>query len=183
MKKISKLGLVFSMVLVLMISLSGCQFGKKNVNRTPINKGNLEGYTEYVHSSGVKFSYPSEWKSLGSSSTQPVFGDTTTGTSVNYLSESVAKTVGLDIYMTAAISNVKKQMDVDGDVEEEAVTLNGKEATIIKYTVTQAGSKVIIKQACFLQDGAAHILTVACLESNYDDQAEIMDNIISSFTK
>ena len=183
MKKVSKIGVVICMISVLVMALTGCEFGMKKEQRTEINKNNVEGYTEYVHSSGVKFSYPSEWQNLSSSDSQPVFGDTSTGTSVNYLSETVAKTYNIDTYMTAAIANVKKEMEVVGDVEEQKVKLNGKDASIIKYTVTQSETNVVIKQACFLQDNAAHILTVASLENNYEEQAETMDNIISSFTK
>ena len=183
MKKVSKIGVVISMISVLVMALTGCEFGMKKEQRTEINKNNVEGYTEYVHSSGVKFSYPSEWQNLSSSDSKPVFGDTSTGTSVNYLSETVAKTYNIDTYMTAAIANVKKEMEVVGDVEEQKVKLNGKDASIIKYTVTQSETNVVIKQACFLQDNAAHILTVASLENNYEEQAGTMDNIISSFTK
>ena len=190
MKKVSKIGVVICMISVLVMALTGCEFGMKKEQRTEINKDSilddsmsLEGYTEYVHSSGVKFSYPSEWQNLSSSDSKPVFGDTSTGTSVNYLSETVAKTYNIDTYMTAAIANVKKKMEVVGDVEEQKVKLNGKDASIIKYTVTQSETNVVIKQACFLQDNAAHILTVASLENNYEEQAETMDNIISSFTK
>ena len=183
MKKVSKIGVVICMISVLVMALTGCEFGMKKEQRTEINKNNVEGYTEYVHSSGVKFSYPSEWQNLSSSDSKPVFGDTSTGTSVNYLSETVAKTYNIDTYMTAAIANVKNKMEVVGDVEEQKVKLNGKDASIIKYTVTQSETNVVIKQACFLQDNAAHILTVASLENNYEEQAETMDNIISSFTK
>lgn len=183
MKNTKKIGAIICMMVVLTLALTGCEFGNKKVERTEINKNDLEGYTEYVHSSGVKFSYPSEWKSLSASDTQPMFGDTSTGTSVNYLSETVAKTYVIDTYITAAIENVKEKMTVVGDVEEEKVKLNGKDASIIRYTVTQSGSNVVIKQACFLDDGQAHILTVASIEDNYDEQAETLDNIISSFTK
>ena len=169
-------------MVMLALALTGCEFGNKKVERTEVNKKELEGYTEYVHSSGIKFSYPSEWQDLGTTD-KPVFGDTSTGTSVNYLSETVAKTYSLDTYMTAAIANVKSEMEVIGDVEEQDVVLNGKEASIIKYIVTQSGTNVVIKQACFLDNGTVHILTVASIESNYDEQAEIMDNVISSFTK
>jgi hypothetical protein len=182
MKKINKIVTLICMMVVLALTLTGCKFGKIDSKETEINKSNLEGYTEYVHSSGIKFSYPTEWKNLGTT-TKPVFGDTSTGTSVNYLSESVPKAYNFTAYMTASIANVKKEMEIVGDVEEQDVKLNGKEAAIIKYTVTQSGSNVVIKQACFLDDGNAHILTVATLESNYDEQAETMDNIISSFMK
>lgn len=183
MKKLGKIGVLICMISVLAMALTGCEFGMKKEQRTEINKENVDEYTEYVHSSGIKFSYPSEWQNLSTSDEKPVFGDTSTGTSVNYLSETVAKTFNIDTYMTAAIENVKKEMEVVGDIEEQKVKLNGKDASIIKYTVTQSGTNVVIKQACFLGDGSAHILTVASLEDNYEEQAGTMDNIISSFTK
>lgn len=182
MKKLNKIGALICMILVIAISLTGCEFGKKDSNKTEINKTELEGYTEYVHSSGIKFSYPTEWQDLGSTS-QPAFVDTTAGTSVNYLSEEVPKTYNLTTYMAAAVANVKAEMEVVGDLEEQDVKLNGRDTSIIKYTVTQSGSNVVIKQACFLDDGYAHILTTATLESNYEKEAETMDNIISSFMK
>ena len=85
--------------------------------------------------------------------------------------------------MSAAVANVKKTMEVVGDIEENEVTLNGKDASIIKYTVKQSDTNVVIKQACFLDSENAHILTTATLESNYEKEAEAMDNVISSFMK
>ena len=183
MKKTNKIIALICMMGVLIIALAGCEFGKSNVNRTEINKKELVDYTEYIHSSGVKFSYPSEWKNLTTSEDQPVFGNTSTGTSVNYLSEEVSKFYNIDTYMTAAIDNVKQQMEIIGELEEQKVKLNGKDASIIKYTVNQSGTNVIIKQACFIDNGTANILTVASLESNFEEQAETLDNIISTFSK
>ena len=185
MKNTKKIGALICIVLVAILTLTGCSLnigGKDSNKKETIDKKDLEGYTEYVHSSGVKFSYPSEWKNLGTSS-KPVFGDTSTGTSVNYLSESVPKTYNLTSYMSAAVANVKKTMEVVGDIEENEVILNGKDASIIKYTVKQSDTSVVIKQACFLDSENAHILTTATLESNYEKEAEAMDNVISSFMK
>ena len=119
MKKTNKIIALICMMAVLTMALAGCEFGKSNVNRTEINKKELVDYTEYVHSSGIKFSYPSEWKDLTTSEDQPVFGNTSTGTSVNYLSEEVSKIYNIDTYMTAAIENVKEQMDELKDNDRE----------------------------------------------------------------
>ena len=183
MKKTNKIIALICMMVMLTIALAGCEFGKSKIERTDINKKELEGYTEYVHSSGVKFSYPSEWKNLTTSQDQPVFGNTSTGTSVNYLSEEVSKVYNIDTYMTAAIDNVKQQMEIIGDIEEQKVRINDKDASIIIYTVNQSGTNVVIKQACFIDNGTANILTVATLEANFDEQAETLDNIISTFSK
>ena len=183
MKKTNKIMVLICMMAVITMALAGCEFGKSNVEREVINKKELEDYTEYVHSSGIKFSYPSDWKNLTTTDDQPVFGNTSTGTSVNYLSEQISKVYNIDTYMTAAIENVKEQMEIIGELEEQKVKLNGKDASIIKYTVNQSGTNVIIKQACFIDNGAANILTVASLESNFEEQAETLDNIISTFSK
>lgn len=183
MKKTNKIVVLICILGALAMALTGCEFGKSNVERNEINKRELGEYTEYVHSSGIKFSYPSEWKNLATTDEQPVFGNTSTGTSVNYLSESVSKLISIDAYMTAAIENVKDKMEIIGDIEEQKVKLNGIDASIIKYTVNQSGTNVVIKQACFIDNGIANILTAASLESNYEEFAEILDNIISSFSK
>ena len=183
MKKTNKIMVLICMMAVITMALAGCEFGKSNVEREVINKKELEDYTEYVHSSGIKFSYPSDWKNLTTTDDQPVFGNTSTGTSVNYLSEQISKVYNIDTYMTAAIDNVKKQMEIIGDIEEQKVKLNGFDASIITYKVNQSGSEVVIKQACFLDNGTANILTVATLNSNFDEQAETLDNIISTFLK
>lgn len=183
-KKLNKIAIMLGMVLFLAVTLTGCSIGGKEVSRnTTINKKQLDGYTEYVDKSGIRFSYPSDWKDLSGSSDQPLFGDVSTGSSVNYLSEDVPSSLKIDSYMSSAISNVKEQMDISGDVEENPVILNGKKATIIKYSVNQAGTTATIKQAVFIEDGKAHVLTVAVLEDEELDQTEVVDNIINSFTK
>ena len=132
MKKISKIGIIMCMIAMFTMLLAGCDLVKKDDNKKEINKEELSGYTEYVDSSGVKFSYPSDWKNLGTTS-KPVFGETSTGTSVNYLSESIPKMYNLTSYMAAAVKNVKESMHIDTDIEEEEVKLNGRDAAILTY--------------------------------------------------
>lgn len=182
MKKISKIGIIMCMIAMFTMLLAGCDLVKKDDNKKEINKEELSGYTEYVDSSGVKFSYPSDWKNLGTTS-KPVFGETSTGTSVNYLSESIPKMYNLTSYMAAAVKNVKESMHIDTDIEEEEVKLNGRDAAILTYKITQDGSEIMIKQVCFIADDAAHILTIATLEKNYNDKQETIDKIISSYMK
>ena len=87
--------------------------------------------------------------------------------------------------MSASIANIKSQLSsqIEGEIEQEDVKLNGRDAAIITYTMTQSGVKVKIKQACFIEDGTAYILTTAVPETYYETDAGILDNIISSFTK
>lgn len=85
--------------------------------------------------------------------------------------------------MSASIANIKSQMGdkIKGEISEEDVKLNGKDASIITYVMTQNGIDVNIKQACFIDDKTAYILTTATTEDEND--TEIIDNIISSFMK
>lgn len=150
-----------------------------------INQKDLNGYSVYTHSSGVQFAYPETWRSLGTSSDKPVFANSENGTNVNLLSETVPTGYDLNSYIDASISGIKTQMGdkLDGDINRQNVKLNGKDASIITYTMTQSNSKVKIKQVCFIDDTTAYILTTATLETNYTQDSEIIDNIISSFKK
>lgn len=189
MKKTNKIGVLICMILFITLSLTGCELKKDNTPKTELNKVELEGYTEYIHSSGIKFSYPAEWKNLGVTS-NPIFGDTSTGTSVNYSSskpDKINTLYNLESYVSDYVETVKENteenMKVSGDIEKNAVRLNGRDAYILKYTVVQSNSNIIVKQAIFLDDGTAHILTVVTFENNYEDEVETMDNIIKSFIK
>lgn len=179
MKKLNKIVALIGMMVIMAIALTGCELKS---NKKAIDKKELTGYTEYTHSSGVKFSYPEEWKSLGTTS-KPVFADANNGTNVNLLSENVPSGYNLTSYMSASIANIKKKLEskIKGDVSEEEVKLNGKDASIITYIMSQDGVDVNIKQACFIDDKTAYILTTATTADEND--TEIIDNIISSFTK
>lgn len=150
-----------------------------------INQKDLNGYSVYTHSSGVQFAYPEAWRSLSTSLDKPVFANSENGTNVNLLSETVPTGYDLTSYIDASISGIKTQMGdkLDGDINRQNIKLNGKDASIITYTMTQSNSKVKIKQVCFIDDTTAYILTTAALETNYTQDSEIIDNIISSFKK
>lgn len=150
-----------------------------------INQKDLNGYSVYTHSSGVQFAYPEAWRSLSTSLDKPVFANSENGTNVNLLSETVPTGYDLTSYIDASISGIKTQMGdkLDGDINRQNVKLNGKDASIITYTMTQSNSKVKIKQVCFIDDTTAYVLTTAALETNYTQDSEIIDNIISSFKK
>lgn len=180
MKKLNKIVALIGIMVIMAIALTGCELKS---NKKSIDKKELTGYTEYTHSSGVKFSYPEDWSSLGTSS-KPVFADANNGTNVNLLSETVP-TGGYNLtsYMSASVANIKSQMGskIKGEISQEDVKLNGKDASIISYIMTQNNVDVNIKQACFIDDKTAYILTTATTEDEND--TEIIDNIISSFMK
>ncbi len=179
MKKLNKIVALIGIMVIMAIALTGCELKS---NKKSIDKKELTGYTEYTHSSGVKFSYPEDWSSLGTSS-KPVFADANNGTNVNLLSETVPTGYNLTSYMSASVANIKSQMGskIKGEISQEDVKLNGKDASIISYIMTQNSVDVNIKQACFIDDKTAYILTTATTEDEND--TEIIDNIISSFMK
>lgn len=149
-----------------------------------INQNDLTGYTLYTHSSGIQFAYPADWTDSGSTS-NPVFADSETGTNVNLLSETIPTGYDLTSYMDISISNIKSGLgdNIEGDISQEYVKLNGRDASIISYTMSQDSIKVKIKQICFIDDETAYILTLATTEDTYEQESETIDNIISSFKK
>lgn len=182
MKKLNKIVALIGIMVIMAVVLTGCEMKLGSNNKKSIDKKELSGYTEYTHSSGVKFSYPENWTDLGTSS-KPVFANAQNGTNVNLLSETVSSVYNLTSYMSASVANIKSQLgdNIEGDISQEDVKLNGRDASIIAYTMTQNGVKVNIKQACFIDDKTAYILTTAITESETD--TEVIDNIISSFMK
>lgn len=180
----------FQKVLPEKANLLGIELPDNTINNNDqdtniINQKDLNGYSIYTHSSGVQFAYPETWRSLGASSDKSIFGSSETRTNVNLLSETVPTGYDLTSYMDASISNIKTQMSdkIDGDISRQNVKLNGRDASIITYTMTQSNTKVKIKQVCFIDNNTAYILTTAALEDNYTQDSEIIDNIISSFKK
>lgn len=182
MKKLNKIVALIGMMVIMTIALTGCEMKLGSNNKKTIDKKELTGYTEYTHSSGVKFSYPENWTDIGTSS-KPAFANVQNGTKINLLSEEVPSVYNLTSYMSASVANLKTQLgnDIEGEVSQEDVKLNGRDASIIAYTMSQSGVKVNIKQACFIDDKTAYILTTATTENETD--TEVVDNIISSFTK
>lgn len=157
----------------------------ENNDNNIINQKDLNGYSVYTHPSGVQFAYPETWKSLGTSSDKPVFSSLDNKSNVNLLSETVTTEYNLTSYMDALISNLKTQMSnkIDGDINKQDVKLNGRDASIITYTLIQNNAKAKIKQTCFIDNNTAYVLTAATFEDNNVQSAEIIDNIISSFKK
>lgn len=147
MKKLNKIVALIGIMVIMAIALTGCELKS---NKKSIDKKELTGYTEYTHSSGVKFSYPEDWSSLGTSS-KPVFADANNGTNVNLLSETVPTGYNLTSYMSASVANIKSQMGskIKGEISQEDVKLNGKDASIISYIMTQNNVDVNIKQHIF----------------------------------
>lgn len=178
MKKTSKIVAIIMVLMLAIITLTGCE------EKREITAGQLEGYTEYTHSSGAKFQYPSEWRSNGLSSAVG-FVNSSNGTNVNILTESVGSGIGLKKYVKASIESIKKQYSSNllSEINEEYVKLNGKDGCIIDYKVKQSNINMNVKQAIILDNGQAYILTTVLRESSADTDTEIVNNIINSFKK
>ena len=170
MKKISKIVSIIFILIIGVIVLTGCENKVGNLvkiaeNKREITKGDLPGYTVYTHTSGVQFSYPSNWKSLGTTS-KPAFANQTNGTNVNLVTETVPAILNFDSYITASIESIKKQLPIIGDISRENVKINGKDASILKYKMKQSDITVNLNQACFIDSNTAYILTVAVIDTN-----------------
>lgn len=170
---------------ILGIEIPNNTINNNNNSNTIVDQNDLTGYTTYIHPSGVQFSYPENWKSLGTSDSKPIFANSENGTNVNLLSETMPAGYDLKSYMDKSISNLKTQLagQIKGDINQNYVNLNGKDASIITYTMVQSNTNVSIKQACFIDDNTAYILTIASLENNDNESSEITNNIINSFKK
>ena len=84
-----------------------------------------------------------------------------------------------------AIKNIKETIgsNIKGDIAEEEVKLNGRDAYIISYTMTQNDVEFEIKQAIFIDSKTAYVLTTTVPGELKDENSETIDNIISSFMK
>lgn len=112
-----------------------------------------------------------------------IFADTTTGSNINLVTDSVSSSYTLSSYIDATISSLKSVFGdkLDGDISKEFVSLNGKDAYIISYTISQNDIKVKATQICFIDNNTAYILTITSRNENYNQ--ENIDTIISSFKK
>ena len=185
MKKLNKTLALAGIMLIIIITLTGCEFKlTDNPNRRIIEKKDVQGYTTYNHPSGVQFIYPEHWVDLGTIS-KPSFADQSTGTNVYLLIESLKGIYSLDSYTSATMKNFKENLgnEIIGEISREDVKLNGRNASILSYTTKQDGENAILKLACFIDDGKVYILAVASEEKNYKDDKIIIDNIINSFVK
>ena len=181
MRKTNKITVLMSIIAIMVLTLTGCE---TKTNLKTIDKKELTEYTEYTDESGIKFSYPEDWSDIGSGN-KKIFVDANTGTNVNLVSENIQSTYNLKTYVTASIKNIKETIgsNIKGDIAEEEVKLNGRDAYIISYTMTQNDVEFEIKQAIFIDSKTAYVLTTTVPGELKDENSETIDNIISSFMK
>ena len=197
MKKFgNKLIVLALMLVVALLGLSGCQNNNNNnTNNTGENsdelKGltvytaeNKEGYTEYSGSIDAKFSYPTNWISVGKDE-QPVFMSSDgKGKSVNVSYADYPEAMSFEGFIEASKLGIKNQMTIIGDINHEMINLNGRKACRLDYVAQQSETvNVNIIQAVFVDEGKVYILTVAANSDYYEEAKPELDTIIKSFTK
>ena len=137
-------------------------------------------YTKYTDMEGIEFSYPSNYKSVGTS-TQPTFMDPDiNGASVNLISED-SQNLSLKNYIKSSLASIKSSLDIQGDIEEKYINLNGIEAAKLDYITKQNNVDVKITQVILIKSKTAYILTVGCLPDDIEQMQEKTDKIIKSF--
>ncbi len=173
-------------IIVVAIIVVGGFFVFKNVQENDISKlevYNYEedpNYTKCTEIEGVEFSYPSNYESYGNS-TQPTFRDPDiVGASVNLVSEN-AQNLSLENYIKASMETVKSSLDVQGDIQEQYINLNGTKAAKIEYIAKQNNVDIKLTQVAIIKSGNAYILTIGCLPDDSEKIQEKEDKIIKSF--
>ncbi len=177
--------IIIAIILIIVIFLVGF-FIYKNIQENDISKLEIYNYEEdpnYIKCTemeGVEFSYPSNYKSVGSSS-QPTFMDPDiAGTSVNLISED-SQSLSIKNYIKQSLDSMKKFLNIQGDIEEKYINLNGVKAAKLDYVAKQNGSDVKVTQVAIIKSGKAYILTVGCLPEDSETIKEKSDKIIKSF--
>ena len=152
-----------------------------NINDLPVyTYEEDDNYTNYTEMAGIEFSYPSNYKSVGTS-TQPTFMDPEIqGASVNLVSDN-SQNLPLENYMDLSIENIKKVLTVNGEIEKEYINLNGVKAGKIVYEATQSGINMKLTQVVIIKDSKAYILTIGSLPKDNETMQEKTDKMIKSF--
>lgn len=191
MKNIKKYGVLILTVAIMLMMLTACggTNDKENNEESNTEQNTTEqvssvvipdGYTEYEDStSGLKFAYPSNWINVGTDQI-PVFADSTTGTTVNLVTESITTGMSLSSYVTASKSAVQSAFTIDGTIDEEDVKVNGVDAVKLTYSTTQSGIDMTLQQVIMVKGQKAYVITFGSQASVYNDVKDTFDKILST---
>ncbi len=186
MKKLTKLGLLAVMMLVVVMLLTGC------ANKETQEKDSLEGlavytaeetpdYKTFDQIEGIEFKYPSNYTSVGKES-MPIFADPDApGATINIVTSDFPSVLSFEGYVDASIPGIKKQMTIDGDINKEYINLNGTKAAKLDYTASSEGYKMNITQILIKKDNKAYVLTLGSLVDDKEVVSEKFEKIIKSF--
>ena len=141
-------------------------------------------YTEYSGVIDAKFSYPSTWVSVGKDE-QPMFMSVDgTTSSVNLSAAEFPEAMSFEGFITISKVGIQEKMKIDGDINQEKLELNGREAYRLDYVAEQSENlKLHVSQVVFIESGKVYILTLAADTAKYEKSKDIFEKIISSFTK
>ena len=187
-QKLKILSIVLMLILGIVL-LTGCSLnGEKDLSNLPqvtdLTEGQ-EGFSRHTEDSGISFAYPVDWVSVGTA-TQPMYMDATgSGSSVNYLTEEISEVLELEIYVNAAVTNVKANTDMSivGEIAQEEFALNGKQAFKLSYQMEQSGMTLNVIQVVIKTDGKVHMITTGGLSEETENMAETYEKIVSSLKK
>ena len=83
-------------------------------------------------------------------------------------------------YIKLSIDSIKQSLDVQGDIEQKYINLNGVKAAKLDYVAKQSGVDVKITQVAIIKSGKAYILTVGCLPDDSEKLQEKADKMVKS---
>lgn len=184
MKKLTKLGLLAIMMLVVVMSLTGCA-----------KKDSLEGLEVYTAEEtpdyktcdkveGVEFKYPSNYTWAGKSDIPAYVDPDVLGATVNLVSDDFPKALTFEGYVDASISGIKANktsMTVEGDINKKYINLNGTKAARLDYVASSKGIKMNITQVLIKKNDKAYALTLGALVGDEEAVSEKFEKIIKSF--
>lgn len=200
MKNFKKIGVLVFTVAIMLVMLNAC--GQKSENKENTNSetqnsttiSNVQNttkaqtnnatipadYTEYTDSNtGLKFAYPSTWVNAGTDQI-PVFGDSTTGATVNLVTENVTSDVDLSVYVNASKQAVKSTFEINGDLKEETTKVNGIDATKLTYSITQSNLDMTLQQVIMVKDSKAYVITFGAPSIYYNSSEDTFNKILST---
>lgn len=189
MKKYMNKTIALLVILALaLLALSGCQ--KKEEVTNPELQGlsvykeeKKDGYTEYNGNIDAKFSYPSNWASVGTDE-QPTFNDTNSGVSVNLSSADFPENTTFEVFIEGSKLGILEKMTLDGDIKQEMINLNNRKACRLDYIAKQSDTlNIHISQIVFIDDQKVYILTLAVDQNDYESKADLLNTIIKTFKK
>ena len=71
--------------------------------------------------------------------------------------------------------------EVQGDIQEKYINLNGTKAAKIDYTTKQNNTDIKLTQVVIIKSGKAYILTISCSPNDSEKIQEKVDKMVKSF--